>query len=118
MATTVVGRNFPCFDGEVTSVALHQKPETLHFGLDFQLDENGHTPPAPAFYKILRNSRGEEQQDLKIPSIPWQQEAQRIIDIISLAGNIQQKTNTTPFTSAQFAFQMIEGVEEVVFQKK
>ena len=99
------------FDGEVNSVAIHQKPETLHFGLD----ENTQIPPA--FYKMLRDSQGNEQPNLTIPSIPWQQEAQRIIDIAGLAGNIQQKTNTTPFTAAQFALQMTEGVEEVVFQK-
>jgi hypothetical protein len=106
------------FDGEVNSVALHQKPETLHFGLNFDPGGNSHIPPVLSFYKVLRDGQGDERQDLKIPSIPWQQEAQRIIDIFSLAGNIQQKTNTTPFTSAQFAFQMIEGVEKVIFQKK
>jgi len=99
------------FDGEVNSVAIHQKPETLHFGLD------KNTQPPPVFGKMLRDSQGVEQHTLTVPSIPWLQEAQRIIDITGLARNIQQKTNTTPFTAAQFALQMIEGVEKVVFQK-
>lgn len=99
------------FDGEVSNVALHQKPETLHFGLD----KNTQIPPV--FGKMLRDSQGNEQQNLTIPSIPWLQEAQRIVDITNLARDIQEKSNSTPFTAAQFAFQMIEGVEEVVFQK-
>lgn len=99
------------FDGEISSAAIHQMPETLHFGLDTT------TQIPPTFYKILRDSQGNEQPALSVASIPWRQEAQRIIDISSLARSIQQQTQTTPFTAAQFALQMTEGVEEVLFQK-
>ena len=99
------------FDGEIDSVAIHQKPETLHFGFDQT------TAEPPTFYKILRNSQGNEQPDLRISPIPWLQEAQRIIDMSRLAQSIKQETNANSFTSAQFALQMIEGVEEVIFQK-
>ncbi len=47
----------------------------------------------------------------------WQQQDQRIIDISAMAQAIQQKTSATAFTSAQFALQMTEGVEEVIFQQ-
>lgn len=99
------------FDGAINSVAIQQKPETLHCGLD----QDGTIPPS--YYKILRDNQGIEQETLKLSSIPWQQEARRTINIASLAQSIQQLTSTTPFTAAQFALQMIEGVEEVIFHK-
>lgn len=100
------------FDGDANSVAVHQKPETLHCGLD----KDDQIPPT--YYKILRDNQGIEQSTLKLSSIPWQQKTMRIIDIASLAQSIQQLTHATTFTAAQFAFQMIEGGEKVVFHKK
>jgi hypothetical protein len=99
------------FDGEIDSVAVHQKPEMLHSGLD----KDEQIPPT--YHKVLRDNQGNEQEALTLPSIPWLQEAQRIIDIAGLALAIQQKTGSPMFTSAQFAFQMAEGVEEVIFHK-
>jgi len=99
------------FDGEIDSVAVHQKPEMLHSGLD----KDEQIPPT--YHKILRDDQGNEQEALTLASIPWLQEAQRIIDISGLAHVIQQKTGATMFTAAQFAFQMAEGVEEVIFHK-
>jgi hypothetical protein len=75
------------------------------------------TQPLPALNKILRDSQGIELPTLALP-IPWSQETQRIIDITSLASAMQQKTNAATFTSAQFALQMTEGVEEVIFQRR
>lgn len=96
------------FEGEIASVALSLRPETLHFGLD----TDGHLPPA--FSKMLRDSEGNEQQILTVPVLPRRQ---RTLDIASLAQSIQQKTAMAPFTAAAFALQMIEGTEEVIFQK-
>jgi hypothetical protein len=96
------------FEGEIASVALSLKPETLHFGLD----TDGHLPPT--FSKVLRDSQGNEQQTLTVPVLP---RIQRTLDIANLAQSIQQKTALTPFTAAAFALQMIEGTEEVIFQK-
>ncbi len=98
------------FDGSMARVSFSQQPETVHFGLD----EDDRTPPS--LCKLLRDSHGYEQQTLLVTPIPWQQQAQRVLDIATLARTIQQKTGTTSFTSAQFALQMIEGAEEVVFQ--
>jgi hypothetical protein len=98
------------FAGEVKSVAIHQKEETLHCGID----ESNQAPST--LCKILRDSQGTEQQNLSIP-ISWKQQNQRIIDIYAMAQAIQQETSATAFTSAQFALQMTEGVEEVIFQQ-
>lgn len=99
------------FAGEIASVAVSLKPETLHFGLD----TDSHIPPI--FSKILRDGQGNEQQALTATAIPWKQGAQRTLDIAALAQQIQQKTGITPFSAATFALQMVEGAEEVIFQK-
>jgi hypothetical protein len=100
------------FEGEIQSIAISLKPETLHFGLD----SDGHIPPT--YSKILRDSQGNEQEALTIPNIPWKQADGRILDITNLAQAIQQKTTITPLNSAPFALQMIEGAEEVIFQRE
>jgi hypothetical protein len=80
-------------------VEIHQKPETLHFGVD-KPDR-----PNQDFYKKMRDSEGTESN--QPTPIPWRSGPEfRVIKIKDLAG----KSN-----SAQFALQMIEGVEKVVF---
>ena len=98
------------FEGEVKTVDIHQKPEALHFGLDPNDSNTG-------FNKILRNSEGVEQEDIKIQNIPWTDEAAKVINIAQLASEIKTTHGITftSFTSAQFALEMIEGVEKVRF---
>jgi len=100
------------FKGEAKTVDIHQKPETLHFGLDV-CDGNGNH-----FCKTLRNNRG-EQEEKEINSIPWKDENAKVIDINNLAQEIktQPEWQGKNFTSAQFALEMIEGVEKVRFVK-
>jgi hypothetical protein len=85
---------------------IHQKPETLHFGLD---KRDAHHPGG--FYKKLRDREGRESEENAIDPIPWRsrQESTRVINIASMC----EKSNAT--NSANFALQMIEGVEKVVF---
>jgi hypothetical protein len=100
------------FAGKARIVEIHQRPEALHFGLD----ETADVPPN--YFKKLRDSQGVENQstEAEIP-IPWSQAGKRTIGISSLAQAIENKLNSqTPMTSAQFALQMIEGVEKVVFR--
>jgi hypothetical protein len=105
------------FAGEAQVVEIHQQPEALHFGLD-------ETMTAPSsYFKKLRDSQGVEGQ-LTVAAIPWRQAEKRAIDISSLAQAIENnldsqtrsKLQLPPMTSAQFALQMIEGVEKVVLQ--
>ncbi|MFP4121415.1 MAG: hypothetical protein ACLFWI_10510 [Coleofasciculus sp.] len=90
------------FDGEVKAVDIHQKPETLHFGLD---SDDGNT----TFYKQLRDSTG-KKNGKKIDSLPWSDKDKRVLNITQLAHTIQQNS-----TSAKFALEMIESVERVRF---
>ena len=97
------------FAGEARIVEIHQRPEALHFGLDEKAGE------PPTYSKKLRDDKGVEDQ-LNEVDIPWSQATKRTIDIYSLAQAIGNKLNIqAPMTSAQFALQMIEGVEKVVF---
>ncbi|WP_293150359.1 hypothetical protein [Okeania sp. SIO2C9] len=107
------------FDGEVKTVDIHQKPETLHFGLDS--DDGGNT-----FYKKLkdRDGRPVEQGDKNRLEMPndenpltskWKDRSKNILNIVNLAEAIKNKVNFNSFTSAQFALEMIEGVEKVRF---
>ena len=95
---------FCLYEGEIKCLDIHQKAEALHYGLDW----NGAAPP---FTKKLRNNLGE------IKPIPWRDEAARILDIKSLATQIQDKANSDdPFTSADFSLEMVEGSERVRFK--
>jgi hypothetical protein len=103
------------FEGEVFSVSIHQKPETLHFGLD-----RGDEQPEE-FYKMLRDADGLENQDpenesLVLKPIPWRDQSRKVLDIHSMAENIRANLDLESFTSAEFALQMIEGVEMVTFE--
>jgi hypothetical protein len=93
------------FEGDVTAVDFHLRPETAHFGLD--LKEGTFS----VFYKILRDQNGDES-DQQIGKIPMRQ-APGTLDVSKLATAIQGAASS--FTSAQFALQMIEISEKVRF---
>ncbi|MBC6423640.1 MAG: hypothetical protein GDA38_20580 [Hormoscilla sp. SP12CHS1] len=97
------------FEGEVADVDIHQKPETIHFGLD----KNGGN-----FYKKLRNKDGELQDNLKIDAIPWKDKNKRVVNIDQLAEDIKNVISFENFASAQFALEAIEGVQMVKFRKE
>ena len=109
------------FKGEVKTVDIHQKPETLHFGLDS--DDGGET-----FYKKLKDSDGNSLTDnnnidVTVNLIPWKAQDTRTLNIDQLKKDIEielKKSNISfpSFTSAQFALEMIEGVEKVRFTAK
>ncbi len=95
---------FCLYAGEIKCLDIHQKPEALHYGLDW----NGVAPP---FSKELRNNAGTIE-------IPWRNEARQILDIKSLAERIESKANSggDPFTSADFSLEMVEGTERVRYK--
>lgn len=99
------------YKGDVGRVEIHQQPEALHFGLD--------APDAhhADYYKDLRGTDGQKGSKVLSP-LPWRQPRERrVLDMKALADAIQAAANISPFTSAQFALQMIEGVEKVIFQR-
>jgi hypothetical protein len=108
------------FDGEARTIDIHQKPETLHFGL---------TPEGSGYVKILRSATGDNTGSASL-NIPWRKgSATRVLDVAAFAGSVakvlpadpavpdptQPSSASTRITSAQFALEMIEGVQKVRF---
>ncbi len=98
------------FVGELNTLLVHLQPETLHFGFDAPTEQY------PQLHKQLRATSGAES-DQVLASLPWQDAARQVLAIDTLSSSMQQLLAQTPWTSAQFAFQMIEGVEAVQFQQ-
>lgn len=102
------------FDGVVKTVDVHKKPELLHFGFDHE-DETG-----IQYTKRLRNADGTENEtwNLTPEEIPFGSVTYRTLAVIDLETLIYSKLDDADFptfTPAQFALQMIEGVEKVRF---
>ncbi|QRO01742.1 hypothetical protein JRI60_23310 [Archangium violaceum] len=96
------------FDGDVRTVDIHQKPEAMHFGVDAA------TGNPPQYHKTLRDLTTGDELSNPLP-IPWRNEQLGVVDIGSLANAMKGRLGGSGFTSAQFALEMIEGVEKVRF---
>lgn len=110
------------FEGEITAIDLSLKPEALHFGL--ALDESTDLSTAGSFYKNLKDQQGRELKQSKLKSIELDQK-QLIINISKLAQAIQAQLKETQvldpsqtLTAAQFALQIVEGIDKVRFTRK
>ena len=101
------------FNGQVKTLDLHLKPEAVHFGVDPKVND------ATTYAKALRNNKGEEEADKVVDPVPWNA-GNRVVNIAGLAGAIVAKLGVaaTSFTSAQFALEMIEGVEKVRYRMR
>lgn len=82
------------FAGKVKSLGIHQKPETLHFGFSRPVDGKGYH----------REKNGDSH------GITWLDQGKRVVDVHKLAEALQSGH------SGQFAIDMIEGAERVLFQ--
>ena len=102
------------FLGEVARVSFHLQPDLMHFGLDVKTSDGGATDSSPTYFKKLRGADGAEQDTLQVTRLS----AGRVLDVARLAGDIQDLIKLPEFTSAQFAFQMIEGSPQVVYELK
>ncbi len=97
------------FAGEVKTVDIHLKPESMHFGLDAPTDDS------PQWSKNLRDEEGELMDEFLISSIPWSNEAKEVVNLEDLAQQMNEYLELDEFTSGQFGLQMIEGVQKVRF---
>ncbi|WP_437774744.1 DUF6603 domain-containing protein [Sorangium sp. So ce1097] len=97
------------FEGEIKTLDVHQKPEAMHFGLDAR--DNAADP----YSKNLRTRDGTGEEELLIERVPWSDEGKGMLDIPALAAQMKEKLGWASFTAAQFALQMIEGVQKVRF---
>lgn len=98
---------FCLFEGIVKTVDISQKPTTLHFGV--QKTEGNE-------YEVtLRNADGNEQGTT--PVVFYNEGEDRVISCGETANNIHNAlpNEFNTITSAQFAFELIEGVQRVRF---
>ena len=98
---------FCLFEGIVKTVDISQKPTTLHFGV--QKTEGNE-------YEVtLRNTDGNEQGTT--PVVFYNEGEDRVISCGETANNINNAlpNEFNTITSAQFAFELIEGVQRVRF---
>jgi len=95
------------FWGEVTRVDIHLKAETLHFGAHAQ----------GGFSKKLRDSKGAALPNtVKLESKHWRNDSPRTLNVAVFADSIREELKLpAALTSAQFALQMVEGVENIIF---
>lgn len=119
------------FNGVVQSVKIQEHPEALHFGVDMDIND-----PSPAkFQKSFRfitqfQSGGTTYQPgqqvpgsivAPIPVQPYYRDSSSVLQVDSMATGVQTAINpvyTGNFTSAEFALEMIEGVQQVTFNFK
>lgn len=112
------------FDGQVQRVNIHEPPEGLHFGLDKPDDEYDTTP----FYRQLRSPDGTlSSEPIKLAEswtdsegcLRLDEEGQptRTLKVEKLAGKLASHSvsGRAPFTAAEFALAMVEGVDLVGF---
>lgn len=99
------------FEGEVKQVKIHQPPEGLHFGVNL---------PQPPEGKFTKTPRGKDGKELSNTSkdVPFREEHDRVIQINVLAESLKNFLEADPYTSAEFALQMVEGVEQVTFENQ
>jgi hypothetical protein len=94
------------FKGDIGRVEIYQNPEALHFGLNVE---------GSGFSKVLRNPDSGELLKDKVNLEPrhWRSDSPRTANISVLADSLKQSAT---FTSSQFALQMVEGAEKVIFR--
>ena len=106
------------FDGAIRTVDISLKPEGLHFG--FNNDDDA------GLWRELRTLDGTEMSDWKVHLTPVEDDSspminqKSVVNIIDLANGIrdelqEKEQSINDFTAAQFALQMIQGVEKVRF---
>lgn len=110
------------FEGDVRTVDFFQKPDVLNFGLDSD---------GVNFAKQLRKANGANLPDNHAPfelkNEHWRDKAMRVVNFATIADGMKtllldsaavpaaDKDEFREFTSADFAMEMLEGVERVRF---
>ena len=94
------------FKGEIGRVEVSQKVEALHFGLKLE---------GSVFSKVLRDPESGKPTTQIVTlndSSHWRSKPLRKLNVTALASLL----NSNQTTSSQFALQMVEGAEKVIFR--
>jgi len=112
------------FEGEARSFRIHEYPEVLHFGVDVSP-----TPPHPltkSFRYVVDSGGGKAGEQVPdsvarpIDIQNYMRSETRVVRMNDLAAAMKDELAETihydgAFTSAEFALEMVEGVEAVNF---
>jgi hypothetical protein len=117
------------FNGKVTEIEITQPPEDMHFGASasganaYQKGRLRKLFPAGAAGDSIT-----DQPSVSVADVPMRKgDVQRVVDIQALANQMQIALNTVkaidgtaqgPFTSAEFAVQMVESPGKAIFTVK
>jgi len=98
------------FDGKFTSVEFRKAAEILHFGFD-----------ADDFSKKLRDEKrkpllNKDNNPISVTA-KFRDPERRVVNVRDLAKSMETETQTKPFTSAEFAMQMVARLERVSFSR-
>lgn len=104
------------FNGKVTEIEIKQPPEGLHFGAAY-IDNAYHK-----FHlrKLTPDKEAGDQIDKKF-NIPMRSGSWRVVNVLELANCMKEdlevvKAIEDPFTSAEFAVQMVESPGKAIFE--
>jgi hypothetical protein len=107
---------FCLFDQPIETVIIQQPSEGLHFGLE------NHDGTLIKYPRVLVQVQGGpligSLMQTPIGAIPYRASSSSVLDIATLAGQLNtdsQNPAGSPFTSAEFALEMILGVGRVTF---
>lgn len=108
------------FAGLIHHLLIHEPTEGLHFGVDLDEELNLYKQLwqiAPDRLNPAINIRSEfpDSQGNQIHPLPLRAGNKRVLDIQTLAESMADEIDR-PFTAAEFALQMVEGVESVHFK--
>jgi hypothetical protein len=102
------------YDGDVGRVQFHEPPEALHFGFDAGKSSDD----LAAFTRALRDAAAKKQRvllPLRFPEATGPEKGRTVVAVDKLVGDIHANVSIRPFSPAEFALQMVEGVGSVSF---
>ncbi len=103
--------------GLIGQLHLHEPAVGLHFGVD--MDQQGNLLPAKTLRALTgttaATTTGAASQPASAALAYRGDPVRRVLDIHALAGTIQANVHPVQFTAAEFALEMVEGVQSVKF---
>ncbi|PJZ25687.1 hypothetical protein CH352_02450 [Leptospira hartskeerlii] len=111
------------FDGELSEIQLHEPAESMHFGLD--MPEGEASPPIEdpmnplQYFKKTRATHDASVTGASSTPVVYRSDRKLVLNISAMAEAIRQEFPAeAAFTSAEIAYQMVEGVGQVTFHQK
>jgi hypothetical protein len=109
---------------DVYRVDLHEAPEQLHYGFDdYATDSNGKISAHKGVKFFCKTPKPEykveftgKEQSVDVANF-FRKQASRTVKMADLVGNMQTVLKQDAFNSAEFGFEMTEGVGMVQFIK-